>query len=419
MDQRGYPHLADFGVAHVHPNDGSEYLTSYLASGTKQYLAPEVFCRAHVHGPESDFWSLGVVAYELLYNCRPFAKHCNVEFIIYLEGCYALRRDQRKEAWLQHAIHQNNSNTAVDTCSTGSQNSYTHADSPASVVDHQSHLLPPLQHDRSYGAMPKAGASVTESNTHHVPPCALGESGGLLHGDDINKSFCSSVGYTVDTIAPPLAEADQLVEGTTDEADSITDSLSHSKNSINCRMKKLSSTTTQLRRPHHLQKHEESELDELLPSEPITPLAYDDHWLVLEGHLPKELRVEVPHYNVLQERLSNDCIRFVRALLDIRPSHRLSSRDIGMIKSHPWLVKHGVHDWRDLHSKTISANYEPGRSFMVDSFGDTIHQSVLPSVSSTSTAPSHVKEPEDAPCHDEFDGFQYLAPAYKDMFSQS
>lgn len=378
-----------------------------------------MFCRAHVHGPESDFWSLGVVAYELLYNCRPFAKHCNVEFIIYLEGCYALRNDQRKEAWLHHANHQISSNTVDNehnNCSTGSQHSDTHVDSPVSGEDYQSHLLPP-QHDHyCYDARSTTGASITESNIH-VPRTAPEESGALLYGDVI-KSFCSSVGYTVDSIAPVLAESDQQPVGTTGEVDSITDSLP--KSGINCR-KKLSSTTTtpspQLRGTY-LQKHEESELDELLPSEPIHPLAFDDHWLVLEGHLPKELRVEVPHYNVLQERLSNDCIRFVRALLDIRPSHRLSSRDIGMIKSHPWLVKHGVHDWRDLHSKTFSANYEPGRSFMVDSFGDTIHQSVLPSVPSSSTAPSQVDEPEEEPCHDEFDGFQYLAPAYKDLFSQ-
>lgn len=383
----------------MHPNDGSEYLTSYLASGTKQYLAPEVFCRAHVHGPESDFWSLGVVAYELLYNCRPFAKHCNVEFIIYLEGCYSLRKEQRKEAWLQHALHQINDNTAaaaVDTYITGSQHSYTHDDFPASGEDHQNHLVP----------------LITESNIH-IPPRVQGESGGMLYGDVI-KSFCSSVGYTVDNITPVRAEADQQPVGTTGEADSITDSLT--KSGINCH-KKLSSTT-HLHKPH-LQKQDESELDELFSSEPIRPLAFDDHWLVLEGHLPKDLRVEVPHYNKLQERLSNDCIRFVRALLDIRPSHRLSSRDIGMIKSHPWLVKHGVHDWMDLHSKTFSANFEPGRSFMVDSFGDMIHQSaVLLSLPFSFAAPSHVDEPEEAPCHDEFDGFQYLAPAYKDLFSQ-
>lgn len=39
-----YVHL-DFGVAYVQPDDAREVLTSRLASGTKQYLAPEVFCK--------------------------------------------------------------------------------------------------------------------------------------------------------------------------------------------------------------------------------------------------------------------------------------------------------------------------------------------------------------------------------------
>jgi len=394
---------------------------SYLASGTKQYLAPEVFCRAHVHGPESDFWSLGVVAYELLYNCRPFEKHCNVEFITYLEGCYALRREQRKEAWLQHAHHQtshgsSNIDTEHDDVSTASHQSVTHFDSSASVHDHQSHSLTSLQQGRSYSVRSTLGVSSSlENNTSVSPPCppaAVSGSGGLLYGEVI-KSFCSSVGYTVDSIAPILAEADQQPVGTTGEANSITDSLPKSGT------KKFTSTT-QLRRSH-LQKHEESEQDDLLPSELIIrPLPVDNHWLVLEGHLPKELRVEVPHYNILQERLSNDCIRFVRALLDVRPSHRLSSRDIDLIKNHPWLLKHGVHDWKDLHLKTFNANYEPGRSFMVDSFGDSIQQSFLPSGPSlpiTSSTVLHVDEPEEAPCNDEFDGFQFLASAYKDLFA--
>jgi len=105
LDERGYPHLADFGVAHsqtpkdVRSNDAVEAelensLTSTLASGTKQYLAPEVFCKAHVHGPESDYWSLAVVAYELLHGKRPFEKHCSIQFIQYLERGFNMKRKQ-------------------------------------------------------------------------------------------------------------------------------------------------------------------------------------------------------------------------------------------------------------------------------------------------------------------------------------
>ena len=61
--------LKDFGVAYVQPDDCTDtILTSHLGSGTKQYLAPEVFCKQHIHGVASDFWALGVTAYELLYS---------------------------------------------------------------------------------------------------------------------------------------------------------------------------------------------------------------------------------------------------------------------------------------------------------------------------------------------------------------
>ena len=85
LDENGFPHLIDFGVSYVEKDDAKQYLTCQLASGTKQYLAPEVFTKAHVHGPEVDFWALGVVAYELLNGSRPFAKHCPPNMIQYLE----------------------------------------------------------------------------------------------------------------------------------------------------------------------------------------------------------------------------------------------------------------------------------------------------------------------------------------------
>jgi len=100
LDERGYPHITDFGVAHVQEsfhNENSDLdLTSdsnkmmplicTLSSGTKQYLAPEVFTKSHLHSYHVDFWSLGVMLYELIYACRPFAKACPVEMVHFLEA---------------------------------------------------------------------------------------------------------------------------------------------------------------------------------------------------------------------------------------------------------------------------------------------------------------------------------------------
>jgi len=85
LDTNGYPYLIDFGVSYVHLNKCDKFIT-HLTSGTRQYLAPEVFIGAN--GPESDFWSLGVTMYELLHSYRPFKEKCPHKYIEHLKnGC--------------------------------------------------------------------------------------------------------------------------------------------------------------------------------------------------------------------------------------------------------------------------------------------------------------------------------------------
>ena len=46
----------------MHPQE----LECHLSSGTKQYLAPEVFTKTRAHGPASDYWSLGILLFEMV-----------------------------------------------------------------------------------------------------------------------------------------------------------------------------------------------------------------------------------------------------------------------------------------------------------------------------------------------------------------
>lgn len=67
LDSEGHVHLADFNVASdLTPN---KPLTS--KSGTLAYLAPEVYV-GKGYNSEVDWWSLGVLFYECIYNKRPF-----------------------------------------------------------------------------------------------------------------------------------------------------------------------------------------------------------------------------------------------------------------------------------------------------------------------------------------------------------
>lgn len=83
LDAQGFPFLTDFGVSTMSSTNKELLCTG--SSGTRQYLAPEVFTESHRHGVEADFWSLGVMIYELVYGRRPFSKHCHIDMIQFHE----------------------------------------------------------------------------------------------------------------------------------------------------------------------------------------------------------------------------------------------------------------------------------------------------------------------------------------------
>ncbi|CZT15582.1 probable ribosomal protein S6 kinase 2 beta [Ramularia collo-cygni] len=67
LDSEGHVHLADFNVA----SDLTPGKPLTSKSGTLAYLAPEVYTGRGYYS-EPDWWSLGVLFYECIYNKRPF-----------------------------------------------------------------------------------------------------------------------------------------------------------------------------------------------------------------------------------------------------------------------------------------------------------------------------------------------------------
>lgn len=72
LDERGHAHLTDFNIA-VHFTE-RRALTS--VAGSMAYMAPEVLAKRG-YFETVDWWSLGVVAYELLFGKRPFRGKTN------------------------------------------------------------------------------------------------------------------------------------------------------------------------------------------------------------------------------------------------------------------------------------------------------------------------------------------------------
>uniref|UniRef100_A0A1B0B7G1 Protein kinase domain-containing protein n=1 Tax=Glossina palpalis gambiensis TaxID=67801 RepID=A0A1B0B7G1_9MUSC len=81
LDSCGHAHLTDFNIATRLAKDG----LACSMSGTKPYMAPEVFMCAldELAGYTFpvDWWSLGVVAYEMRANIRPFPIHSNTAMV--------------------------------------------------------------------------------------------------------------------------------------------------------------------------------------------------------------------------------------------------------------------------------------------------------------------------------------------------
>ena len=66
IDDTGYMKLTDFGFAKI--CDGR----TYTLCGTPEYLAPEMLLNKG-HGKPVDWWTFGVLLYEMLAGIDPFA----------------------------------------------------------------------------------------------------------------------------------------------------------------------------------------------------------------------------------------------------------------------------------------------------------------------------------------------------------
>jgi serine/threonine protein kinase len=86
LSSHGIPKLTDFGTAYIEEDYTVPVCNS--STGTLCYMAPETLTISKYHSYQSDFWSLGITTFELLFHCRPFSTHCSLDLIHFVGNQY-------------------------------------------------------------------------------------------------------------------------------------------------------------------------------------------------------------------------------------------------------------------------------------------------------------------------------------------
>ena len=93
LDENGHVHLTDFNIA-VHFSTSGRLLTG--VAGSMAYMAPEVLAKKG-YSCQIDWWSLGVIVYELMFGKRPFRGKTNSALTESIQGERLLWPDDAQE----------------------------------------------------------------------------------------------------------------------------------------------------------------------------------------------------------------------------------------------------------------------------------------------------------------------------------
>jgi hypothetical protein len=306
-------------------------LKCQLASGTRQYLAPEVFTKSRSHGPEVDFWALGVVAYELLFQKRPFDKHCPATFVQYLDG--------------HNVDGVNNSTVDAYNCSMG-----LNLDSNTTQI--RSNNNSPVRSARGE-SLDSARNSTKESNTPSRLPAFTSFSWSSNDAAGRKSLFqcpgspkCNSPRSVnvYDSIVPQGSPSNGRLSP--HSSGKASPSLSPKKSKSPARIEE------------EVDEESVNKSSDGSPSANPTPHPSQSEY---RPRLPPHLRVAIPCESIWLGRISPSCQDMLQGLMEVRPGVRYGVHDRNTFRDHSWLEENFVSDLELLKLRKIVPRFAPSQ----------------------------------------------------------
>lgn len=360
-----------------------------MGSGTKQYLAPEVFSKTHIHGAASDFWSLGVTAYELLYSERPFPKHCPHAHISYLEDALKLTERLKKRAVEEQHRDGNHESSPARRDSLESSPAVSRRGSVSNSGSYSTGLMTTAS---ALNATPQGTAEASGMNRVYqaarrgsegvgLAPAAAGEgtprptSNGSsplppIHGKDGSQDAPNQLfpAHHTPRETPERPSADrrhslngehalamlQLPSQAFDRA--VVESKDETAHQRRASLGNSSLTSTAMTYSQQRSPHEGGKVT-------------TDHWTV-DDELPPHLRFSCADLTKDYKSVSAECVSILERLFDPRPLHRIGGNPKRMaeLRDHPWFLRCEVPTWRVLERRTYVPNFVPDKKFMQQTF---------------------------------------------------
>ena len=100
LDSKGHARLIDFGLCKVGVSEDDRTHTR-THCGTNSYMAPEILNKGQLYGPGVDWWSFGILAFDMMCGGPPWKGKDKYETFRYVY-CFLFSHYSKSQIFVQH-----------------------------------------------------------------------------------------------------------------------------------------------------------------------------------------------------------------------------------------------------------------------------------------------------------------------------